>query len=133
MTALLADGIQLAWLVQAWVRSEPHLERAVEHADGAFDIDHVWSEIAAGRAQLWPGQNASAVTRIEVYPSGLKSLLFWLCGGADMEEVKAIHERASAWGKKMGCTRREIIGREGWVRALPGYRKASSHFIGELA
>jgi hypothetical protein len=121
----------MAWLIDSWVNAEPHIQRAVDRAGGCFDINHVWSEIATGKAQLWPGDGSAIVTKIETHPSGLKSLLIWLAGG-ELEEVFRLTDKAEAWAKSMGCTRGEYIGREGFARGRPEYRKICSVFVKEI-
>jgi GNAT superfamily N-acetyltransferase len=122
---------QLAWLQSAWHHSKPIIQAAVDRADGCFDIEHVWSEIDGGRAQLWPCEKSAIVTRIEIHPSGMKTLLGWLAGG-EMEEVKALAARAENWARSKGCTRIEIIGRRGWLRAFEGYREACTVLVKDL-
>lgn len=122
---------QLAWLVGSWVDAEPHIQRAVDRAGGCFDINHVWSEIANGKAQLWPGDGSAIVTKIETHPSGLKTLLYWLAGG-ELDALLPMTGRIEAWARKMGCTRIEIIGRRGWLRALADYREACTVLVKDL-
>lgn len=121
-----------AFLVNEWVRCEPFIARAVERGEGAFDVHHVWSEIMARKAQFWPGVNGAIVTRIEDHPSGLRACLFWLAGGDDLTELKALEKAISAWAKAMGCTRVEIVGRRGWLRALEGYREGSTVLVKDI-
>lgn len=123
----------MSWLVLNWVRCKPFIQRAVDRSEGAFDIEHVWSEIAANRSQFWPGANCAVVTRIETHPSGIKSVLGWLAGGDDLDELKSIEARISVWAKEhMGCDRFEIIGRRGWLRTLDGYREGSTMLVKDL-
>lgn len=121
----------LRWLADEWVRCEPFIQRAVDRAEGCFDIEHVWGQIANGNAQLWPGESSAVVTRIEQHPSGVLSLLGWLAGG-EVEEVKMLAKRAETWAKGKGCSRVEIIGRRGWLRAMEGYREACTVLVKEL-
>jgi hypothetical protein len=121
------------WVKAAWAASKPFIERAVKRADGCFDIDHVWAEIEAGKAQLWPGVHGAIVTRIEVHPSGKKVVLFWLAGGDDLKEMASQEQAIEKWAKGMGCTGSEIIGRRGWLKALPGYREASTLLTKDFA
>jgi hypothetical protein len=122
----------MVWLISNWARCEGYLQRAVDRAEGAFDLDHVWREVVKGDAQFWPGENTACVTRIEEYPSGIKAVLGWVAGGDDLDELKDIEARISVWAKGMGCDRFEIIGRRGWLRALDGYREGSTLLIKDL-
>ncbi len=128
----MTDEEARAWVAKEWEAAKPHIQRAVDRAEGAFDIEHVRAEIEAGRAQLWGGLNAAVVTKLETYPSGIKACLFWLCGGDDMNEILDIEAKVSAWAARQGCHRVEIIGRRGWLRALKGYRETSTLLVREI-
>lgn len=120
------------WIAAEWQRCAPFIQRAVERTDGAFDIEYVREGVLSGDAQLWPGQNSAVVTRIETHPSGLKACLLWLAGGDDLAELKKLETAISAWAKRMGCERMEIIGRRGWLKALSDYREGSTVLVRDL-
>ena len=123
----------LAWLIDNWARTEPYIKAAVDRADGAFDLNYAWDEIIRGKAQFWPGARCAIITKIEQHPSGIKSVLGWLTGGDDLDEIATIEARIASWAKEsMGCTRAEIIGRRGWARALPGYREQATLLVKDL-
>lgn len=73
-------------------------------------------EIAAGRAQLWPGETAAMVTQCLDGPEG-RFLHVWLAGGS-LEGVMALKPGVEAWGRAMGCAEVTINGRSGWARIL---------------
>lgn len=123
---------QAEWVAAQWERCAPFIERAVERAEGSFDLAHVRGKVFSGEAQLWPGLNSAVVTRIETHPSGLKSCLLWLAGGDDLEELKRLEMAIAAWAESLGCTRMEIIGRRGWLKALDGYREGSTVLVRDL-
>lgn len=124
---------QLEFLVNEWLRCEPMLQRVIDEAENMVDLDYVWSEVISERSQFWPMPRAVIVTRIEVYPSGVKALLHWLCGGDDLDDMRATEATIAKWAKKQGCTRSEIVGRRGWLRALKDYREGSTIMVKELA
>lgn len=74
------------------------------------------AEIAAGRAQLWPGETAAMVTQCVVEPQG-RALHVWLAGG-DLAGIMALKPGVEAWGRAMGCQYVTIEGRAGWARVL---------------
>lgn len=74
-----------------------------------------------GGAQLWPGDRSAGVTEIVDYPRATV-LRLWLAGG-DLDELREMHDAACEWGKAQGCDMVQILGREGWARALDGYEK----------
>jgi hypothetical protein len=120
------------WVQAQWERCAPFIDRAVERADGAFDLEYVKTKVFTNQAQLWPGQNSAVVTRLETHPSGLLTCLLWLAGGDDLSELKALEKAISAWAKAMGCERMEIIGRRGWLKALDDYREGSTVLVRNL-
>lgn len=121
-----------AFIVDQFDRCRSMIQDAADRADGTFDTDFVWSEIEAGRAQLWPGPASVVVTRLETYPSGVSSVLCWLAGG-DLDDLRVTEATIANWAKnKMNCTRIEIVGRRGWLRALEGYREQSVVLTKEL-
>lgn len=94
----------MTWL--DWLR--PALQDATE--------EELLSEIAAGRAQLWPGETAAMVTQCLESREG-RFLHVWLAGG-DLTGVMALKPGVEAWGRAMGCSAVTINGRPGWARLL---------------
>lgn len=88
------------------------LRPALEETSEAELLD----EIAAGRAQLWPGETAVIVTQC-VAETGGRALHVWLAGG-DLAGVMALKPGVEAWGRAQGCHYVTIDGRPGWSRVL---------------
>jgi hypothetical protein len=102
----------------------PWLEKAVEHSREPFAADDVWGRIEDGLSQLWSAEDAAAVTTIDVYPNGDKSVQVWLAGGT-LESVVRITGYIEEWARTKGAKCVKISGRRGWLRALDGYREAA--------
>lgn len=100
---------------RAWEFIEPALDRA-GNTHGKEDL---WQLIESGGAQLWTMPKAAIVTEVVTYPK-FKALRFWLIGG-DLEQVKMIEPTICVWGKSVGCTVGEGIGRRGWARVNHGW------------
>lgn len=113
-----------------WERCREFLRPAIAYADNAFTERSVLDGLLAGRFQLWPASKSAVVTQIIRYPKG-DVCRFFLAGG-DLEELRTMEAPLIAWAKAQGCYALEIAGRDGWVRALGGYRKICTIFWKEL-
>lgn len=118
---------QRQWAIDQFERCTPFIQRAVDRTDGLFHIDHVRVDIMNGHAQLFPAPNAALVTRIEIYPTGIKACNEWLAGG-DMDELLKLEPEVAAWARdEIGCDRIYLAGRRGWERILKDYK--ASHTV----
>lgn len=106
----------------------PHVERFIAAATercGDWRPESIKSELENG-ALLWvlggQGIEATCVTRLSVTKHGLVCDVL-ACGGEAecwQDHLTGIEKYAA----DEGCTRVRIEGREGWKRALSGYRPA---------
>lgn len=126
------DAKSLRFLVDNWVRCEPMLQRAVDEADAGFDLRFVWDEIISNRAQFWPGATSIGVSRLANAPNGSQSCICWLCAGDGLDEIRKTLATVRAWAKGIGCSRMEIIGRRGWLRALSGFRETATILVEDI-
>lgn len=99
-------------------RCRPWIEAALSISNGTHSFDDVVRGIASGEMQLWPAEDACAVTEISVYPQR-KTLNCFLAGGS-MDRLKDMAPAMEAWARQQGCDGTEITGRHGWARALSG-------------
>jgi hypothetical protein len=109
----------------------PYLAAAILRYGKTHSKADVWEQIMTGKAQLHPLPKSAILTSIEKYPTGLKELRFWLAGG-DLSELVQYEPVASGWGREMGCDRSSIIGRKGWIKALPEYRETGMLLVKDL-
>lgn len=123
--------MSIEWAKREYDRVWPFLEPAVDRTEGAHDRKTVWSAIASNKAQLWPGQKSAVVTEVVTHPTGLKSLTYWLAGG-DLEELQFMEKQIAEFARSMGCTRVEIYGRRGWLKALTDYQDAGTILTKDL-
>jgi hypothetical protein len=98
--------------MSAWARCRDWLVPAMTDTSEAETL----ADLMAGRAQLWPGDTAAGVSRIEDAREG-RCIHVWLAGGA-LEGVLALRPGVEAYGRAWGCTEITINGRRGWDRAL---------------
>lgn len=113
--------------VPGFRRLRPQLERAIERMDGLVTSEQVLELIAKGDAQFWPYGDSCAVTEIVTYPSG-QLCRVWL-GAGDLDQLRVVEEMIRRWARSQGCLGVEIIGRDGWGRALDGYRKVATVYV----
>lgn len=121
--APLTGDFDTASSVEAWRRGAPHLKAALAGHD-THKLGDVLRMVANGKAQFWPCEKSAAVTEVIQYPQG-RSVRIWLAGG-DLDELQALEGAICRWAyTQHGCTRSEIVGRDGWSRALEGYDKVA--------
>lgn len=102
--------------LQSWERAKPILEPAIEHAARLYGLEDIHDSIAAGRLQLWPGENSALVTTVIDYPRG-KVCQVVLAGGT-LAEIEQMLPRVEAWAKTQGCTMLAAAARRGWARTF---------------
>ncbi len=101
-------------MIPDWGRAWRWLAPALPPEDGGEA--QLLSELSAGRAQLWVGESAAAVTQCVIGPEGA-SLHVWLAGGR-LEGVLALREGVEAFARGRGCRAVTLAGRPGWARVL---------------
>ncbi|MBC7168426.1 hypothetical protein [Phenylobacterium sp.] len=99
---------------RAWRRARRWLLPALAPGDGG-EVE-LLRELAAGRAQLWIGDQAAVVTQCVATAEG-RSLHIWLAGGR-LAGVLALREGVEAWARGQGCGAVTLEGRPGWARVL---------------
>lgn len=118
------------WLRTEFERCASYIQDALDRDIGTHELSDVWDCIADGRAQLWPYQNSAIVTVWQPYPR--KTVLrYWLCGG-ELKECVAAEPVINAWAKEGGADIAAVSGRDGWMRALPGYKKIAVYIAKAL-
>lgn len=105
-------------LTQELKRCLPWIADALGYSGGTHTPTDVVESILKGHMQLWPGEQACAVTEIVVYPN--KKVLHVFLAAGDMENIVDMQRSAEKWGKAQGCTAMTIAGRKGWARVLKG-------------
>jgi hypothetical protein len=100
-------------------RCWPWLEASLAEFGSTHDKDQVWEAINRG-AILWPGENAVILTQIITYPIGVRCCSVWLQGG-ELEELKTMYPTIEKYARAQGCDWLIGWGRDGWVKAMPGW------------
>lgn len=122
--------------MREWERCCPWIEAALAKDPGGRSIDEVRAYVAAGEAQLWPGERCAAVTEWFEFPR-FRGLNVWLMGGDIKELLGPVLERITTYARLHGATR--LYGgaydRPGWRKALGrvGFEPQWTVFTKELA
>jgi hypothetical protein len=111
-----------------WPHVAHHVARWVDH-DGTWSADEIRFELKAGRAQLWCFHRGSIlgiwVTRIEATDRCLWGVV-WGCAGdfsEHKEDAVAFFGIIEDWFREKGCEFVEWVGRDGWARIFPDYKR----------
>lgn len=108
-------------IFQDWASAKPFIERALEYSKGTHTIDDVALLVGAGHFKVWIGKGCAMLTEVQLYPR-MKILNVFAAGG-DMKELLTLEESLIGAAKELGCERITEIGREGWLKVLPGAEK----------
>lgn len=120
-----------AWELEQFDRCKPWIRAGLEASPlKTHAIEHIREGIAGGWLQIWPTPNSVCITEISTYPSGLK-ILNGLIAGGKLDEILDTILALEDYATLAGCRFTTMIGREGWLRAVPGYRRAYSTFYKE--
>lgn len=130
------------WEVEAlWPECGPLLQKAIEKQE-YWTLEVVKqtllttpSQAITNQMQLWYCPNKfSCVTQIQMGGNtGVRYCVLFLCGGEDMQAIQASLPIVGSWAKKhFGCTKFRIVGREGWLKALPNFVKKGTIMEGEI-
>jgi hypothetical protein len=92
------------------------IEAALRDGGDRWTYEGVIAQIEAGEAHLWLFERSALVTQFIDEDAG-RTLFFWLAGG-DLTEILSHEDGITAWGKAQGCTRKALVGRRGWEKAL---------------
>lgn len=122
----------MTWLESHFERCWPWLEAALDaYPVRTHNKEHLLEELKAGSAQLWPTENSCCVTELKTYKTGIQAIGFWLAGGS-MNECLATYRKVEKHARENGVHVLTIVGREGWLRTLPGFKKAATIMLKEL-
>ena len=119
-------GIPRDSLEEWWPHVEPHLKR-FEVEVGEISAEYIRDLADNAEAQVWAfgdenGTSGVAVTQVRQLLRG-RVLVVWVAVGDIREAFETGIQEFERWGQSIGCRYVEIIGRHGWERALPGYKR----------
>jgi len=108
----------------SWARLEKHVRAALKYAPDSHSDRTVLDRILTGKAQFFAYEDSCMITEIIKYPKN-KVCRVWIAGG-NLKQIHQLGEQVVAWATEQGCTDAEIVGRDGWERAAPGFKKAAT-------
>ena len=119
---MYVSAIPAEYVETVWSECAPLLRRAIEYANGEFDIDDVLGWLKNRDMQLWVAIDDKIVmactTEVLDYPKK-RVLRAILVGGDGMRDWIGDLDRALAeYAKQIGAKSIEAVGRKGWIRAL---------------
>jgi hypothetical protein len=112
MTALQIRPDQLT---QIWPHVVDLISAALAKGGGEYRIEHIWANLAEGRAQLWTDGNSVCVTSVVEYPA--THLLYVLVAAGELDSVPAMWEPIKEFAAVHGCSAVQFFGRPGWRRS----------------
>ena len=118
-----------------WPHVEPLLRPAIEDV-GLSDFADIEAEILEGRALVWlawNGQIAAAASTSICRVGEDRICILTACGGHGIDDWLSLLGKIEEYAKLEGCKAMRIYGRDGWLRALDGYRKKAIVIEKELA
>lgn len=114
-----------------WPFAEPLLRKAYERMD-EFMPSNLYEWLERQKGFLWVGIRdnriiSACTTCLVARPSGL-CLRIDAMGGEDLEHVRACELLIAEYARKEGCVKTSCEGRDGWLRAVPGYKPVRTVF-----
>ena len=121
-TALCVDPAQVArvWPLVA------HLIHAAMRKGGISEFAAVERGVLAGTMLLWIAADAGAISAAAVTEihalNGERLCTIVACGGRGLARWLPLRSQLETFARAEGCRAIRILGRCGWVRALPDYK-----------
>jgi hypothetical protein len=108
----------------AWPHIEPLLAEFTEKTCLITPAD-VLKQATQGEVQLWAYHDGEfrAVVATRIYTNAVGRVCqLYICIGHDVSELlEGGYLQIERWARDIGCYAMEIVGRKGWLRALPGF------------
>lgn len=93
------------------------LQRALDLAGNTHTIEDVATAVKAGTMQAFHNDDALVITEIVEFPRAKSINVFVACG--DLDAVMSLQPLIEDFGRKHGCDRMRMLGRQGWRKVLP--------------
>ncbi len=113
------------WVHEIWPHVEALIKRAMQR--GVSDFEELEQRIWRGQALLWivwDGERilAAVVTSLTI-ANDRKLCTIVACGGEHRSRWLHLLEEIEAYARDEGCAAMVIVGRRGWERTLPAYKR----------
>lgn len=110
--------------------ARPHLEPWLARFDEVTRLvtpEDVFAQAARGDSQLWTYYDGEfrGVLATRIFRTSVGKICnLWVCIGDDVEWLIAgVYSTLEMWARDNGCYAMEIIGRPGWQKVLPGFKR----------
>ena len=130
---LAPDGTQPDWL-REFIRTQKHIEAALEYNAGTHDLSDVLHAIAIGEMQLWAGEDSVIISQVVVYPR--KKVLHLPFVGGNLAELERMEPTIQEFARFLKCDLITSAGRKGWERSFLkelGYKPVYNVMAMEIA
>jgi len=124
---MLACAVHPDLLEQAWPAVEPLIARVCKYG-GEWEPSTVLMRCLQNTAQLWVVFDESrpvvaAVTEI-IDKDLRRDCNIWLCAGSYSDQARdSLLREVEDWARRAGCERIQLVGRRGWEKKMPAYRR----------
>ncbi len=96
--------------LDAWARSARHFDKGKHVLDGTHEVGDLMLTVVQGETSWWPGDGASALTEIIIYPRKKVASVFLVCG--NLRELKSWLELDGPfdrWAQENECHRAHYV------------------------
>lgn len=116
---MLVRGIPSGGIPEIWFHVEHHIRAALEVCP-FWSAEDIREMLEIGAAQLFELDNfrSIVITRVEQYPQAL--VMEILLAAGEIQHVMLLPQ-FEAWGRSLGCTHFQFMGRKGWAKLHPEY------------
>lgn len=125
-------GISVDILEDWWPHVTDHLQKAIDRADGKWNLEGIYQKLLTKDMQLWVIVSdkilAAGTTQVCVYPLK-KVLIVSFLGGESFDLWKDKIHMIEQVGREWGCDDIEIQGRKGWERAMKEFDYEPTYYV----
>lgn len=105
-----------------------HVDSFVALLKGRYGRDDVFEQIKEGNWTLWVTHEDSKlkaviITQVMTYPK-IKEFQILLCHGENYKDWCYLISKMEEYAKLLGCDKMVALGRMGWEKILPGYKRS---------
>lgn len=120
-------AIHPSLLEKVWPLVEPLIDRVCRFG-GEYQPSTVLLKCLNTEAQLWcifdDGRPIGAAVTEIIDKDLRRDCNIWLCAGSYSDQARdSLLREIEDWARKVGCERVQLVGRRGWEKKLPGYRR----------
>lgn len=127
---MLVIGVPTVCVPAYWHRVSHLVDDALSYGNGEYWAEDILAACSSGDMQLWATDKSFAVTTLIVYPRRVTCLI--ALAGGDLDDLRQSLPLVEEWARHQGCDGIEVMGRKGWLKALPDYQQAQVHLRKDL-